>query len=317
MIGQVQSLLLILAIVFIIMSVMFTSLRGGIIAVVTAVIPIILMFGVMGFFNIPLNPGTAMVAVIAIGVAIDGTIHLFSHYNERCRSTANYPQAVRETVREQATPLVTTSLVLASGFSVLAFSNFTVIAQFGLLAALTMLFSIFANLLVTPIILTYVRLVGLHQVLSVEVEKGVLEQSPFFAGMTNYQRRKAIFISESREFKKGELIIRQGAVESDMYLLLSGSATVYRNTPEGRIELSRIQPGDLFGEIAFIRASERSADIEAMEDLSVLSFSAEKLKKDLKFFPNIVAKLNFNISYILAGRLADAVQSISEKAYWK
>ncbi len=318
MIGQVKSLLLILIIVFVIMSVMFTSMRGGVIAVVTAIIPIILMFGIMGLFGIPLNPGTAMVAVIAIGVAIDGTIHLFSHYNERCRHTSNYPQAVRETVRDEATPLVTTSLVLASGFAVLMLSNFTVIAQFGALASLTMLFSIFANLLVTPVILTYVRLAGLHQVLSVEVEKGVLENSPFFAGMTNYQRYKAIFISESREFRQGELIIRQGAVESDMYLLLSGRAVVYRNTADGqRIELSHIEPGDLFGEIAFIRASERSADIEAIEDVSVLSFNADKLKKDLKFFPNIVARLNFNISYILAGRLADAVQSIGEKVYWK
>ena len=58
------------------------------------------MFGLMGLLGIPLNPGTAMVAVIAVGIAIDGTIHLLARYQELCSVTSDYKGAVQEAVRE-------------------------------------------------------------------------------------------------------------------------------------------------------------------------------------------------------------------------
>ena len=71
--------------------------------------------------------------------------------------------------------------------------------------------------------------------------------------------------------------------------------------------LAILLPGQIFGEIGYIRETERTADVVAIEDVSVLRFNYERMQKDLKFFPNIVAKLNFNISYILGKRLADMV----------
>ena len=57
-----------------------------------------------------------MVAVIAVGIAIDGTIHLLSHYNELCRTTSDYEGAVQQAVQEVATPLIVSSLALSPGF---------------------------------------------------------------------------------------------------------------------------------------------------------------------------------------------------------
>ncbi len=54
-----------------------------------------MLFGIMGLLAISLNPGTAMVAVIAVGIAIDGSIHLLARYNELCRRTSDYAAAVR------------------------------------------------------------------------------------------------------------------------------------------------------------------------------------------------------------------------------
>lgn len=311
--AQVQSLSLLLLVIFIIMSIMFTSLKGGMIAVVPAIIPIVLMFGVMGLFDIPLNPGTAMVAVIAIGIAIDGTIHLLSHYNERCRHTSDYVGAVRKTVEEEATPLVASSLALAAGFAILLFSNFTIIAQFGALAAATMLFSIFSNLLVTPVIMTYIRLIGLHQILSMNINQEVFDNSPLFADMSNYQRRKAILISEMHDFDDGTAIIKQGSEERSMYLLLEGEVAVKLRTEDGTQQLATLKPGQIFGEIGFIKKTLRTADVVATGKVSVLRFDYEKLKTDLKFFPGIIAKLNFNISCILGERLADVVAGMAKK----
>lgn len=312
MVAQVKALIVLLTLIFLIMSAMFTSFKGGFIALIPAIIPITLMFGIMGYFNIPLNPGTAMVAVIAIGIAIDGTIHLLARYNELCRRSSDYIGAVNTAVREEATPLIVSSLALSFGFGVLIFSNFTIVAQFGALAAATMLFSIFANLLITPIIMARIRLVGLYQILAMSVDKEVLDSSVLFQNMTDYQRRKAILISEIHEFKKGDLLVEQDTIGRDMYLILSGEVEVIRKDEGDLRSLAMLKPGQVFGEIGYIRETERTADVVATEDVSALRFDYERMQKDLKFFPNIIAKLNFNISYILGKRLADMVGNSSD-----
>lgn len=309
MLSQVQALALLLTLIFIIMSIMFTSFKGGAIAMIPSVIPIMLMFGIMGLLGIPLNPGTAMVAVIAVGIAIDGTIHLLSHYNELCRTTSDYENAVHQAVEAVATPLIVSSMALALGFGILLFSNFTVVAQFGALAAATMLISIFANLLITPIIMTRIRLVGLYQIIAMKVDKAVLEESPLFIDMTNYQRRKAILISEIHEFEAGEKLVTQGDVGRNMYVILEGEAKVERHDGDSTRLLAEYTPGDVFGEVGYIRATERTADVVATTPVSALNFEYHRMQKDLKFFPNIVAKLNFNISVILGERLADVLDS--------
>ncbi len=307
MVAQVKALTLLLVLIFLIMSAMFTSFRGGAIAMIPAIIPIAMMFGVMGYLNIPLNPGTAMVAVIAIGIAIDGTIHLLARYNELCRHTSDYIGAVNTAVKEKATPLIVSSIALSFGFGILLLSNFTVVAQFGALAAATMLFSIYANLLITPIIMARVRLVGLYQIIGMTIDKKVLEESALFKNMTNYQRRKAVLISELGEFEEGDLLVEQGTIGRDMYLILSGEAEVIRHDGNESRTLATLLPGTIFGEIGYIRETERTADVKALTKISVLRFDYERMQKDLKFFPNIVAKLNFNISYVLGERLADMV----------
>ncbi len=309
MVSQVQALVLLLGLIFVLMSIMFTSLKGGAIAMIPSIIPIVLMFGIMGLLGIPLNPGTAMVAVIAVGIAIDGTIHLLAHYNELCRTTSDYEGAVHQAVQEVATPLIVSSLALALGFGILLLSNFTVVAQFGALAAATMLISIFANLLITPIIMTRIRLVGLYQIIAMKVDQQVLEHSPLFENMTNYQRRKAILISEIHEFEAGERLVNQGDIGRNMYMILDGEARVERRDGDETRVLAELKPGQIFGEIGYIKEIERTADVIATTPVSALNFEYHRMQKDLKFFPNIVAKLNFNISGILGERLADVYES--------
>ena len=306
--AQVKALVILLSLIFVIVSILFTSMKGGFIAVVSAVIPIALMFGIMGLLDIPLNPGTAMVAVIAIGLAVDGTIHLLTRYNELSRLSADNAAAVRVAVGEVAPPLIVSSLALSMGFGILVFSSFTVVAQFGALVTATLLFSIFANLMITPLIMTRIRLVGLYQILSMNLDEETLGRCALFRDMSEYQRRKAILISEWHEFAEGELLIEQDTVGRSMYLILTGEAEVLRRDGEKQHVLATLKPGQVFGEIGYIRETRRTADVRARTPITALRFDYERLQKDLKYFPNIVAKLNFNISYILGERLADMVE---------
>ena len=91
----------------------------------------------------------------------------------------------------------TSNFALAVGFGVFLLSGFDLIAQFGALSAVTMIFALFANILVTPLILSRTRLVGLYQIWSLSVHKDILHKSPLFQGMSDYQMRKTILISET------------------------------------------------------------------------------------------------------------------------
>ncbi len=310
---QVKSLSVLLVAVFLLMSLMFTSVKGGLISLIPNMIPIVIMFGVMGALGIPLNPGTAMVAVIVMGIAIDNTIHLLTRYNDLSRNAASFTDAVQQTVREEAAPMATTTLALALGFAVLLQSQFAIIAQFGALAAATILLALFINLLVTPIVMARMRLVSLHRMLETFWQQRSLEASPLFAGMSSYQTCKAILISESRELKAGDLLIEQGTIERSMYVVLCGTLEVLRRDDGHEVKLADLKRGDLVGEIGFVREALRTATVRATSDVTVLRFDYERLRTDLKYFPGVMSKLNFNISTILGERLADVIKGIAKK----
>ncbi len=211
--------------------------------------------------------------------------------------------------------MVTTSLALAMGFGILLFSNFTIIAQFGALSAITMLFSLFANLLITPIIMSRVRLVGLYQILALKTHKSVLENSPLLQGMTNYQKRKAILISEASEFEQGQLLLKEGTLGRSMYLILAGRVDVLRTKGSEERCLASFGPGQIFGEIGYVKQIQRTADVRAATPVEVLRFDHTKMEQDLKFFPFIVAKLNFNISRVLGERLAETNEAMDCRSF--
>ncbi|MDQ6951298.1 MAG: efflux RND transporter permease subunit [Mariprofundales bacterium] len=311
--GQIKSFSVLLIAIFLLMSMMFTSFKGGVIALIPNVIPIILMFGIMGMLGIPLNPGTAMVAVIAMGIAIDNTIHLLARYNDLSRNAASFTDAVRQTVAEEAAPMVTSTLALALGFAVLLKSDFAIIAQFGALAAATMLFALFTNLLITPIVMSRIRLVSLHRMLETFWQQRSLEHSPLFADMSQYQTCKAILISESRKVKAGEYLIQQGVIERCMFVILDGTVEVIRHSNGEAVKLAELGRGDLVGEVGFVHDALRSASVRALTDISVLRFDYERLRTDLKYFPRVMSQLNFNISTILGKRLHAVIQKLGNK----
>jgi uncharacterized protein len=89
---------------------------------------------------------------------------------------------------------------------------------------------------------------------------------------------------------------------------------VLRKTGTTERHLARLGPGQIFGEIGYVKETQRTADIKAITPVEVLRFDYKKLEKDLKYFPYIVAKLNFNISRVLGERLAEANEALDCQA---
>jgi hypothetical protein len=303
----------ILIFIFFAVSLMFTSTKGGIGAVVASATPILLLLAVMRIFEMPLDMGSVVVVVIVFGIAIEATAQMFARYSELCRDARSYDEAMVTTLRREVPAGVVVGLVLALAFATLHFSALAPIARLGTTAGIAMLLVILVNLLVTPIIMARMRLVGLYEILAMAMPRDALEACPLFAGLTSYQIRKTILISELREYADGELLIEQGTVGRSMYLVVSGQIEVSRRDGDNVKRLALLGPGEVFGEIGFVNDTYRTADVTAVGPVSVLRFDHQRLRKDLALFPHLMAKLNFNISGILGHRLAELVEAQQSK----
>lgn len=154
-VGQVLSLSFILITALLLISLLFGDLKIGLLSLIPNVLPIIWLFGIMGLTGIDLNPGTAMIAVIAVGIAVDDTIHFMVCYHRKMINLHNRARAVEACIHHEIRPVTVTSLLLAAGFGMLMFSNLMPLVHLGFLGALVILVALITDLLITPIILSF------------------------------------------------------------------------------------------------------------------------------------------------------------------
>ncbi len=148
--GQIQSLSMAMVVIFGMMFLVFRSLSVGLVSVPPNVLPILMNFGIMGFFGIRLDSATSMIAAVGIGIVVDDTIHFLHGMGEAMKKTQTYAEAVDVTLQERGRAIILTSLILFFGFGVLSFSRFVPTAYFGMLTAILMINALIADLFITP-----------------------------------------------------------------------------------------------------------------------------------------------------------------------
>ena len=304
-IGQVQSLSLALVAIFIIISILFMSPKAGLLAMVPNGIPILFNLGVMGWLNIPLNVGTSMVAAVALGIAVDDTIHFMVRYQRELRATNDQRLAMSKTLLAEGQPIIFTSVSLALGFGVLMLSSTVPTMYFGLLAALVMVYAIIADLIITPVLLVSVQLITVWDFVLLKLSKDITKESPIFKDLTHSEAKKVVLLGALRPATAGAYIIRQGERGEEMYVIVSGKVriTIQR---EGRTrELAILQSGDILGEMAMLGEGVRTANAIAAEDCELLKIDFVSLDRVRRRFPRIAAKLFLNMSRVLSERLRD------------
>jgi uncharacterized protein len=136
------------------MALIFTNVRIILISLIPNIIPMIITAGIMGYFNIPLKPSTALIFSISFGISIDSTIHYLSKYKQDLAIfEGNVLQAVTRSLEEAGVSMIYTSIVLFSGFVIFAFSDFGGTVALGILTSITLFVAMFTNLMLLPALL--------------------------------------------------------------------------------------------------------------------------------------------------------------------
>jgi predicted RND superfamily exporter protein len=111
----------------------------------------------MGFVGIKLNIGTSMVASLSVGVGIDYTIHCLEAFKREYRASGGKGDFLRRTFLTSGKAIIINAVSVGAGFAVLLFSGFTMLADLGLLIAITMFSSALISLTVLPALLTIIK----------------------------------------------------------------------------------------------------------------------------------------------------------------
>jgi uncharacterized protein len=127
--------------------------RPGLVAMIPNVLPVLAIFGGMGWLGIPIDIGSMMTASIALGVAVDDTIHYLSWFRVNMDQLKNRNDAIVRSYKSAALPTLQTALISGLGLSVFAFSTFTPTQRFGWLMLAILIAGVVAELIMLPAIL--------------------------------------------------------------------------------------------------------------------------------------------------------------------
>ncbi len=148
--SQIKTLGIVVAIIFIMFILIFRSLKIALIAIVSNLVPISIIFGIMGWLNIPLDIMTITIAAISIGIGVDDTIHYIHRFKEEFKYDNNYEKCMQRTHKSIGYAMYYTSLVVIVGFSILILSNLIPTIYFGLLTVIVMATILASALLLLP-----------------------------------------------------------------------------------------------------------------------------------------------------------------------
>jgi predicted RND superfamily exporter protein len=142
-----------LALITPLMIILIGSLRAGLVSMVPNLTPILMTLGLMGLLDIPLDMFTLLAGCIAIGLAVDDSIHFIAGFRRYLAQGNDPVRAVELTMQTTGRALLFTSIVLTMGFIVLTFSSLGNLVDVGILTSFAITSAFLLDVTVTPALL--------------------------------------------------------------------------------------------------------------------------------------------------------------------
>jgi hydrophobe/amphiphile efflux-3 (HAE3) family protein len=155
--SMAKSYITALVVITILMMVLIGKVRIGLLSMVPNLTPILLMLGIIGATPVSMDLFTMMVASIAIGLAVDDTIHFMHNFRRYYEQTGDPKLAVYKTLHTTGRAMLVTTIVLSIGFFIFVFADMNNLFNFGLLTAFTILMALLADYLVAPALMVLVN----------------------------------------------------------------------------------------------------------------------------------------------------------------
>jgi len=157
---QVKGLAVALVLILGVMAVQFRSIRLGLLCAIPNSVPILMVYGLMGWSGIALSVPTAMIASVAIGTIVDNSIYLLARFREAFARREDYLDALSSMMQASGRAVVFSTLTLAVGFWVGVFSSFTPTVHFATLTGAVFLLGLISQFVVLPLSLILFRPLG-------------------------------------------------------------------------------------------------------------------------------------------------------------
>ena len=155
--SMARSYVIALAVITILMIILIGRVRIGLLSMIPNLAPILLMLGVIGATAIPMDLFTMMVGSIAIGLAVDDTIHFMHNFRRYYEQSGDPQQAVFKTLHTTGRAMLVTTVVLSLGFFIFVFASMNNLFYFGLLTAFTIVMALVADYLLAPALMVLVN----------------------------------------------------------------------------------------------------------------------------------------------------------------
>jgi predicted RND superfamily exporter protein len=155
--GQPRTVGLAALAIFLLVTVTFRSLRLGSVAMVPNLVPVVIFFGALGLGAAPLSLPTSLIGSVALGIAVDDTVHFLVRYGQERHRGLGPEEAALLSARRAGRAIAITSFMLMAGFLVVGLSSFATLRQFGVLSAATMGVCLLTDLVLLPALLVRTR----------------------------------------------------------------------------------------------------------------------------------------------------------------
>jgi len=158
--NQINSLGIAFLIILGLISIFFRSWKMGVLASIPNLIPMIFLYGTMGFMKIELSTPTAMISSVVLGIVVDASIQFLYRFRHEFQQRGHYLQALHHTYRNVGQAMVVSTLILVFGFASSIFASFKPTVYFGLLTSLTVFFALICTLVLLPVVLVLLKPFG-------------------------------------------------------------------------------------------------------------------------------------------------------------
>ena len=144
-------------VIAVVITLLFRSLRTGLISLVPNALPLIVGYGTLGLMGWDLDPGPAVVFTVALGIAVDDSIHLLARFKEEQAEGVGWTAGIHRSVQHAGRAVFVTTVILCLGFGINVFSSFPSNRIFGAIGAVVIFTALLCDLFVLPALLQVAR----------------------------------------------------------------------------------------------------------------------------------------------------------------